>query len=144
MPELLRPAIAAELQELQTRLQQSRKQSNQHLQHTSASSSFPWRTCELTWPDPILASDPPTLIDFLLPYFGRVKVFLPDKCCAHLLPGGKMPCKWHGYKDCVNWDCFFNPQGPRTVFDADGSVLYVLSSRYICKTRRDEEATAEV
>jgi hypothetical protein len=82
-------------------------------------------------------------IDFLLPYFCRILVHIPDKALAHHLPNGRMPCKWHGWdNNCCTNARVFSQHGPRTVFHENGSIEYKFYSTYYCSIRENESKEA--
>jgi transcriptional/translational regulatory protein YebC/TACO1 len=56
-----------------------------------------------------------------------------------------MRCKYHGWEHgCVVNDCIFAPQGPHVVFDKDGSVIYMFSSKHKCSIREKEHAQSKL
>jgi hypothetical protein len=90
---------------------------------------FPWKLEEHDWPVAFTLQRPVTFTDVLLPKFGRLCFFAPDKAMPHSLPNGGMPCKWHGFDhDCVLKNGFFNPNGPCPFFDSDGEACHVICS----------------
>ena len=92
---------------------------------------------EYHWTDPVLKANPEA-VDFLLRPFCRLKFFSPDRQMAHHLNDGKMPCPWHGTAStCVIRNTIFNPNGPRMIYDGDGSRIFLFSGRYLCKINRD-------
>jgi hypothetical protein len=97
IPEIFRQQIGEKLQDLRQKIKSAKpKQSNQHQKSAPSSSRFPWKNSgfEFHWKDANLIGDRPVILaDFLLPFFARMKVFLPGHSCTHQLPHGKMPCK---------------------------------------------------
>jgi hypothetical protein len=140
VPSIFRQPIARVLADLRSRMSK-KSPSNQHVYHTTGSSDFPWISTEFNWPAAFTLQRQVTFADFLLPKFGRLRFFAPDKVMPHSLPNGRMPCNWHGFDhDCVVKNSFFNPIGPRPFFDSDGEVCYVICSKYKCSIREKEQA----
>jgi hypothetical protein len=140
VPPLLREPIGKVMGDLRSKMKASTPQSNQFQRFSTGSQQFPWRNEEYQWPNPLMLSRPPTAIDFVLPKFGRLRFFAPDKTCPHLLPTSQMPCKWHGHKTlddghpCTCRDLFFN-NFVRPFDDADGTRGFLFSSRYYCRLK---------
>jgi hypothetical protein len=148
IPEIFRKQIGEKLQDSPQKIKSAKpKQSNQHQKSAPSSSRFPWKNSglELHWKDANLIGDRPVILaDFLLPFFTRVKVFLPSHSCTHQLPHGKMPCEWHGCgSDCVVKDSILNLQGPRIAIHAVGSIIHLFSSRFTCRKRESQKANDE-
>jgi hypothetical protein len=103
IPEMFQLPIGKVLHKLHAVLKKGQRKGNQHGQGASQSKLFPWNSIDYQWPDPrLIISRPATFVDYLLPVFGRVRVFLPDRTTSHHLPNGKLPCKFHGFQnDCV-------------------------------------------
>jgi hypothetical protein len=130
IPKIFRLRVGIVMEKLRERLKKGKIKSNQHIKH-SASGSFPWRDVYYDWPKPHMIGSNISHIDFLLPYFCRISVHMPDKALAHHLPNGRMPCKWHGWdKDCCTNARVFSQHGPRTVFHENGSIEYKFYSTY--------------
>jgi hypothetical protein len=138
VPLLFRKSVREAAEEIRQWSKKHSQSWNQHSKRDFNSQGFPWKKLEKEWPCPNLLQRNVTLVDFLLPFFARVKMCLPDRITGHHLRNGRMPCKWHKYdEDCVIRDAVFTPQGPRVSFDADGSVTYNFASRFCCKINRD-------
>ena len=140
LPLLLQEPIGKVMGDLWSKMKASTPQSNQFRRFTTGSKHFPWPSEEYQWPNPLMLSRPPTAVDFLLPKFGRLRFFAPDKTCPHLLPTSQMPCKWHGHQilddghPCTCRDLFFN-NFVRPFDDADGTRGFLFSSRYYCRMK---------
>jgi hypothetical protein len=102
----------------------SKKQSqswNQHLARRFNSITFPWQTTHKNWQMPEIKQERLSITEYLLPFYARVKMFLPDRTMGHHLPGGRMPFKWHGYEgECCVRVSVFSPSGPRACHASDG------------------------
>ena len=143
VPSIFRQQIARVLADLRSKMSK-KSPSNQHVYHTTGSVDFPWNSTEHDWPAAFKLQRQVTFADFLLPKFGRLRFFAPDKVMPHSLPNGRMPCKWHGFDhDCVVKSSFFNPIGPRPFFDSNGEVCYVICSKYKCTIREREKDQAD-
>jgi hypothetical protein len=138
VPPLFRNFVREAAEEIRQWSKDQSQSWNQHSKRDFNSQGFPWKILEKEWPSPNLLQRRVSFVDFLLPFFARVKMCLPDRITGHHLRNGRMPCKWHKYDgDCVIRDAVFTPQGPRVSFDIDGSVTYNFASRFCCMINRD-------
>jgi hypothetical protein len=62
-------------------------------QQGKMTSSFPWPSTKHSWPLPEFATTQISFVNFLLHYFCRIYVNMPDMCMSKFLPNGRMPCK---------------------------------------------------
>jgi hypothetical protein len=91
VPSIFRQQIARVLPTCDPECLLKKSPSNQYGYRTTGSANFPWKSIEHNWP--FTRQRPATFADFLLPQFGRLRFFAPDKVMPHVLPNGRMPCE---------------------------------------------------